>query len=59
MIHDIMEMIRLPLHYHISEQNGEKMKLIDRGSEAVWETGDLFLLEFVPYALLSILLIIG
>jgi ABC-type transport system involved in Fe-S cluster assembly fused permease/ATPase subunit len=54
-----MEMIRLPLHYHISEQNGEKMKLIDRGSEAVWETGDLFLLEFVPYAILSILLIIG
>jgi ATP-binding cassette, subfamily B, putative efflux pump len=58
MIHDIVEMIKLPLQYHLSEQNGEKIKLIDRGSEAVWETGDIFLLEFIPYVLLSILLII-
>lgn len=58
MINDVLEMVRLPLQYHINEQNGEKMKLIDRGAEAVWETGDLFLLEFVPYSILTLVLIV-
>lgn len=56
-INDLSLIIQLPLQYHISEQNGEKMKLVDRGSEAVWETWDIFLLEFIPYVLLTILLI--
>jgi ABC-type bacteriocin/lantibiotic exporter with double-glycine peptidase domain len=56
-IHDIREMTLLPTKYHISIQNGEKIKLIDRGAEAVWETGDIFLLEIVPYLLFSIILI--
>ena len=57
MIHYIREMTLLPTKYHISVQNGEKIKLIDRGAEAVWETGDIFLLEILPYIFFSIILI--
>lgn len=54
---DITKMIHLPTQYHISVQNGEKIKLIDRGAEAVWETGDIFLLEILPYISFSLILI--
>lgn len=30
-------MLRLPIDYHISLQHGEKQKIIDRASEAVWD----------------------
>lgn len=56
----VRDMTLLPTRYHISVQNGEKIKLIDRGAEAVWETADLLLLEIVPFLLFSsILIIIG
>ena len=37
MIRDIRSMMKLPIQYHYSIQNGEKIKLVDRGAEAVWE----------------------
>jgi ABC-type multidrug transport system fused ATPase/permease subunit len=54
MIDDLRSMIQLPPQYHLTVQNGEKMKLLDRGSEAVWEVGDLLILEIIPYLLLTI-----
>jgi ABC-type transport system involved in Fe-S cluster assembly fused permease/ATPase subunit len=51
-------MRQLPLEYHLTKQNSEKVKMIDRGAEAVWEASDIFLLEILPYSLLTILLII-
>jgi hypothetical protein len=30
-------MLKLPIDYHISLQHGEKQKIIDRASEAVWD----------------------
>jgi ABC-type multidrug transport system fused ATPase/permease subunit len=54
MIDDLRAMIHLPPQYHLTVQNGEKMKLLDRWSEAVWEVGDLLILEIIPYSLLTI-----
>jgi ABC-type transport system involved in Fe-S cluster assembly fused permease/ATPase subunit len=51
-------MRQLPLEYHLTKQNSEKVKMIDRGADAVWEVSDIFLLEILPYSLLTILLII-
>jgi hypothetical protein len=30
-------LLRLPIDYHISIDHGEKQKIIDRASEAVWD----------------------
>ena len=32
--------------------------MIDRAAEAVWEVSDIFLLEILPYAALTIILVI-
>lgn len=52
-------MLRLPIDYHISLQHGEKQKIIDRASEAVWDVGDSFLLHIIPQFLVSIILIVS
>lgn len=60
MVSEVRTMMYLPTRYHISVQNGEKIKLIDRAAEAVWETADLFLFEIVPYAVFfTILTVVG
>jgi ABC-type multidrug transport system fused ATPase/permease subunit len=51
-------MMRLPVSYHISIQHAEKIKLLERGAEAVWEVSDVFLLEVFPQILLTIILVI-
>jgi hypothetical protein len=33
-------MLQLPIDYHISLQHGEKQKILDRASAAVWDMGD-------------------
>ena len=48
----------LPIEYHITKSNGEKIKMIDRWAEAVWEVSDVFLLEILPYTALTIILVI-
>jgi ABC-type multidrug transport system fused ATPase/permease subunit len=58
MIASIRDMTLLPTKYHISVQGGEKIKLIDRSSEAVWETSDILFLDILPYFLLSCILIV-
>ncbi len=52
-------MLRLPINYHISTQHGEKQKIIDRASEAVWDIGDNGLLHIFPQILVMIILIIS
>ena len=52
-------MLRLPINYHISIQHGEKQKIIDRASEAVWDIGDNGLLHIFPHILVTIVLIIS
>ena len=52
-------MLRLPIDYHISLQHGEKQKIIDRASEAVWEMGDNGLLWIIPRFLVSVILILS
>jgi ABC-type transport system involved in Fe-S cluster assembly fused permease/ATPase subunit len=58
LVNSSSSMRQLPLEYHLTKQNSEKVKMIDRGAEAVWETSDIFLLEILPYSLLTILLVI-
>lgn len=56
----VRAMMGLPIPYHIRVQNGEKVKLLDRAIESVWETADIFFLEIFPYgAFLIILTIFG
>ena len=43
----------------MSLQHGEKQKIIDRASEAVWDIGDSGLLHFVPQFLVMIILVIS
>lgn len=52
-------MLRLPINYHISIQHGEKQKIIDRASEAVWDIGDNGLLHIFPQILMAIILIVS
>ena len=52
-------MLRLPIDYHISLQHGEKQKILDRASEAVWDMGDKLLLWIIPRFLVGIILIIS
>ena len=52
-------MIRLPIDYHISIQHGEKQKLLDRASEAVWDIWDSGMLHIIPQFLITIVLIIS
>lgn len=52
-------MLQLPIDYHISLQHGEKQKIIDRASEAVWDMGDNGMLHIIPQLLVSIILIIS
>ncbi len=52
-------MLRLPIDYHISLQHGEKQKIIDRASEAVWDLWDSGMLHMIPQFLLSIILVIS
>lgn len=52
-------MIRLPIDYHISIQHGEKQKLLDRASEAVWDMGDNGMLHIIPQFLITLILIIS
>lgn len=52
-------MLRLPIDYHIGIQHGEKQKIIDRASEAVWDLWDSGMLHIVPQILVTILLIIS
>jgi ABC-type multidrug transport system fused ATPase/permease subunit len=58
LVNSSSSMRQLPLEYHLTKQNSEKVKMIDRGAEAVWEASDIFLLEILPYSLLTILLVI-
>ncbi len=51
-------MLRLPIDYHISLQHGEKQKIIDRASEAVWDLWDSGMLHIIPQILVTIILII-
>lgn len=52
-------MLRLPINYHISIQHGEKQKIIDRASEAVWDIGDNGLLHIFPQILVTLILILS
>jgi ABC-type multidrug transport system fused ATPase/permease subunit len=52
-------MLQLPIDYHISLQHGEKQKIIDRASEAVWDFWDSGLLHIVPQFLVTIILLIS
>ncbi len=52
-------MLRLPIDYHISLQHGEKQKIIDRASEAVWDLWDSGMLHIVPQFLVTLILIIS
>jgi ABC-type multidrug transport system fused ATPase/permease subunit len=52
-------MLKLPIDYHISLQHGEKQKIIDRASEAVWDLWDSGMLHIIPQILVSIILIIS
>ncbi len=52
-------MLRLPIDYHISLQHGEKQKMLDRASEAVWDMGDKWLLWIIPRFIVGIILIIS
>lgn len=52
-------MLRLPIDYHISLQHGEKQKIIDRASEAVWDLWDSGMLHIIPQFLVTIVLIIS
>jgi ABC-type multidrug transport system fused ATPase/permease subunit len=59
LIRSMKMMLRLPIDYHISIQHGEKQKLIDRASEAVWEMGDNGMLHIIPQILVTIILILS
>lgn len=52
-------MLNLPLDYHISIDHGEKQKIVDRASEAVWQVWDHIILRIIPQWLVIISLIIG
>ena len=52
-------MLGLPIDYHISLQHGEKQKIIDRASEAVWDLWDSGMLHIIPQFLVTIILIIS
>ncbi len=58
MLKSIRMMMRLPIDYHISTQHGEKQKIIDRASEAIWEFWDSGMINIVPQLLISLILII-
>ena len=58
MLKSIRMMMRLPIDYHISTQHGEKQKIIDRASEAVWEFWDSGMIHIVPQLLISLILIV-
>ena len=57
LVRSMKMMLRLPIDYHVSLQHGEKQKIIDRASEAVWDIGDSGLLHFVPQFLVMIVLV--
>jgi ABC-type multidrug transport system fused ATPase/permease subunit len=46
------------MNYHISIQHGEKQKIVDRGSEAIWGAGDVLLLTVIPQIAITCILII-
>ena len=52
-------MLRLPIDYHISLQHGEKQKIIDRASEAVWDLWDSGMLHIIPQILVTFVLIVS
>jgi ABC-type multidrug transport system fused ATPase/permease subunit len=58
MVKSIKMMMRLPIDYHISTQHGEKQKIIDRASEAVWEFWDSGFIHIIPQFLITLILII-
>lgn len=54
------KMLLLPVDYHLGVQHGEKQKIVDRGSEAVWQAGDNLLLQVIPQiSITCILIVIG
>jgi ABC-type multidrug transport system fused ATPase/permease subunit len=59
LIKSMKMMMRLPIDYHIGLQHGEKQKIIDRASEAVWDLGDKWFLWIIPRTLVAIILIIS
>ena len=52
------KMLLLPVDYHIGIQHGEKQKIVDRGSEAVWQAGDNLLLQVIPQISITCILIV-
>lgn len=52
-------MLKLPIDYHISVDQGEKQKIIDRACEAVWEVWDKLILRISPQILITIFLVIS
>lgn len=54
----IRKMLLLPINYHISIQHGEKQKIIDRSSDALWEGGNSIILRIIPQTIITIMLII-
>lgn len=53
------KMQSLPIEYHQNIQAGEKQKIVDRSSEAVWAVADNFILSVLPQVLIFIVLLIS
>ncbi len=51
-------LLALPIDYHISIEHGEKYKIIDRASEAVWDMGDKLILRIIPQLIITLSLIV-
>ncbi len=53
------KMQSLPIEYHRNIQAGEKQKIVDRSSEAVWAVADNFILSVLPQVLVFFTLLIS
>jgi ABC-type multidrug transport system fused ATPase/permease subunit len=51
-------LLALPIDYHISVEHGEKYKIIDRASEAVWDMWDKLILRIMPQVIITVSLVI-
>lgn len=59
LLRTMRKMQSLPIEYHYNIQAGEKQKIIDRASEAVWSVWDNLILMVFPQLIIFVILLIG
>lgn len=55
----MMKLQLLPIEYHRNIQAGEKQKIVDRSSEAVWAVADNIILAVLPQLLVFVILFVS